>query len=162
MNKPRKSIADTGVIVEGLDNCLVKFSKCCTPVPGDPIIGFITRGYGVSVHRQDCANAKAAARQPGEDGRWIRTEWAEGEKHQYHTGIKISGRTRVGMFNDVLTSLSNMKINVTEMNARDAEDGHFDLYLTISVYDREQLEFVLGRLMRISGVSEVKRIMAGS
>ena len=66
------------------------------------------------------------------------------------------------MFNDVLTSLSNMKINVTEMNARDAEDGHFDLYLTISVYDREQLEFVLGRLMRISGVSEVKRIKAGS
>ena len=162
MTKPRKSIADTGVIVEGLDNCLVKFSKCCTPVPGDPIIGFITRGYGVSVHRQDCANAKAAARQPGEDGRWIRTEWAEGEKHQYHTGIKISGRTRVGMFNDVLTSLSNMKINVTEMNARDTEDGHFDLYLTISVYDKEQLEFVLGRLMRISGVSEVKRIMAGS
>ena len=160
--KPRKSIANSGVIVEGLDNCMVKFAKCCTPVPGDPIIGFVTRGFGVSVHRQDCANAKTSARTPGEEGRWLRTEWAEEEKHQYNTGIKIAAANRVGLLSDVLSQLSNMKINVSEMSAREVGDGHCDLYLTITVFDKGQLEFVLNRIARVSGVSEVKRIMTGS
>ena len=159
--KPRKSIANSGVIVEGLDNCMVKFAKCCTPVPGDPIIGFVTRGFGVSVHRQDCGNAKANARTPGEEGRWLRTEWAEEEKHQYNTGIKISATNRVGLLSDVLTQLSNMKINVSEMNARENGDGHCDLYLTITVFDKGQLDFVLNRIARVNGVSEVKRIVTG-
>ena len=159
--KPRKSIANTGVIVEGLDNCMVKFAKCCTPIPGDPIIGFVTRGFGVSVHRQDCINAKTNSQTPGEEGRWLRTEWAEEERHQYNTGIKVSGKTRVGLLSDVLSQLSNMKINISEMSARDAEDGHSDLYLTITVYDKGQLEFVLNRVARVSGVHEVKRIVAG-
>ena len=159
--KPRKSIANSGVIVEGLDNCMVKFAKCCTPVPGDSIIGFVTRGFGVSVHRQDCANAKASARNPGEDGRWLRTEWAEDEKHQYNTGIKIAANNRVGLLSDVLSQLSNMKINVSEMNAREDDEGRCTLYLTITVYDQGQLEFVINRLARVSGVSEVKRIVAG-
>ena len=162
IQKPRKSVANTGVIVEGLDNCLVKFSKCCTPVPGDPIIGFITRGFGVSVHRQDCANATASARNPGEEGRWIRTEWAdEEEKHIYQTGIRITAANRVGLLSDVVNQLSNMKINVSELNAREDEDGNGVLYMTISVHDKGQLEFVINRLMRVSGVSEVKRIVAG-
>ncbi len=159
-SKPKKSIANSGVIVEGLDNCLVKFAKCCTPVPGDPIIGFITRGSGVSIHRQDCANAKTSVKGSEEEGRWIRAEWAEDERHQYNTGIKVTGHSRVGLFNDVLTALSNMKINICEMNARDNEDG-CDLYLTINVTDKGQLDYVLNRLMRVSGVSEVKRIVAG-
>ena len=159
--KPRKSIANSGVIVEGLDNCMVKFAKCCTPVPGDSIIGFVTRGFGVSVHRQDCANAKASARNPGEDGRWLRTEWAEDEKHQYNTGIKIAANNRVGLLSDVLSQLSNMKINVSEMNARENGDGHCDLYLTITVFDKGQLDFVLNRIARVNGVSEVKRIVTG-
>ena len=162
IQKPRKSVANTGVIVEGLDNCLVKFSKCCTPVPGDPIIGFITRGFGVSVHRQDCANAKASARNPDEEGRWIRTEWAdEEEKRIYQTGIRITATNRVGLLSDVVNQLSNMKINVSELNAREDEDGNGILYMTISVHDKGQLEFVINRLMRVSGVSEVKRIVAG-
>ena len=159
--KPRKSIANSGVIVEGLDNCMVKFAKCCTPVPGDSIIGFVTRGFGVSVHRQDCANAKASARNPGEDGRWLRTEWAENEKHQYNTGIKISANNRVGLLSDVLSQLSNMKINVSELNAREDDEGRCSLYLTVTIFDREHLEFVINRLARVSGVSEVKRIVAG-
>ncbi len=159
--KPRKSIDNSGVVVEGLDNCLVKFAKCCCPVPGDPIIGFITRGYGVSVHRQDCANVRSAGQSIEDDGRWIRTEWAEEERHQYHTGIKVTGKTRVGMFNDVLTNLSNMKINISEMTAKDDDLGGSELYLTITVADKGQLEYVINRLMRVSGVLEVKRIVAG-
>ena len=159
--KPRKSIANSGVIVEGLDNCMVKFAKCCTPVPGDSIIGFVTRGFGVSVLRQECANAKASVRNHGEDGRWLRTEWAENEKHQYNTGIKISANNRVGLLSDVLSQLSNMKINVSELNAREDDEGRCSLYLTVTIFDREHLEFVINRLARVSGVSEVKRIVAG-
>ncbi len=158
---PQKSIAGTGVIVEGLDNCLVKFSKCCTPVPGDPIIGFVTKGYGVSVHRQDCANVRTTHQGAGESGRWLRTEWAIGEKHQYHTAIRVTGRSRVGIFNEILTQLSSMKINVSEMNARDHDNGYCDLFLTILVYDKEQLELVMHRLNNISGVTEVVRMVAG-
>ncbi len=159
--KVQKSVADTGVIVEGLDNCLVKFAKCCSPLPGDPIVGFVTRGYGVSVHRQDCANVRAARQNKPEDGRWIRTEWALNERHQYNAGIRVTAKSRVGAFSDVLGVLTNMKINVSEMNAREAEDGHSDLFLTISVFSAEQVELVLSRILRVNGVTQAKRIVAG-
>ena len=103
----------------------------------------------------------ASARNPGEDGRWLRTEWAEDEKHQYNTGIKISANNRVGLLSDVLSQLSNMKINVSELNAREDDEGRCSLYLTVTIFDREHLEFVINRLARVSGVSEVKRIVAG-
>lgn len=157
----QKSVADTGVIVEGLDNCLVKFAKCCSPLPGDSIIGFVTRGYGVSVHRQDCANVRAARQDKPEDGRWIRTEWALNERHHYNAGIRVTAKSRVGAFGDVLSVLTNMKINVSEMNAREAEDGHSDLFLTISVSSAEQMELVLSRILRVDGVIQARRIVAG-
>ncbi len=159
--RQEKSTADSGVVVEGIGNCMVKFAKCCSPVPGDPIIGFITRGYGVSVHRQDCINVRAA-RKSGEDGRWIKTEWATAEKHSYHAAIKVTAKSSVGLGGEVLMQLANMKINVSEMTARDNEDGYCDLYLTIGVTGKEQLELVIARLSRTSGVVEVKRMAAGS
>ena len=159
--RQEKSTADSGVVVEGIGNCMVKFAKCCSPVPGDPIIGFITRGYGVSVHRQDCINVRAA-RKNGEDGRWIKTEWATAEKHSYHAAIKVTAKSSVGLGGEVLMQLANMKINVSEMTARDNEDGYCDLYLTIGVTGKEQLELVIARLSRTSGVVEVKRMAAGS
>ncbi len=158
----QRSVADTGVIVEGLDNCLVKFAKCCSPLPGDPIIGFVTRGYGVSVHRQDCANVRAALQSKPDDGRWIRTEWAMNERHQYSAGIRVTTRSRVGAITDVLTVLTNMKINVSEMNAKEMDDGQCDLFLTITVSDAEQMELVLSRILRANGVIQARRIVAGS
>ena len=157
-----RSVADTGVIVEGLDNCLVKFAKCCSPLPGDPIIGFVTRGYGVSVHRQDCANVRAALQNKPDDGRWIRTEWAMNERHQYSAGIRVTTKSRVGAITDVLTVLTNMKINVSEMNAKEMDDGQCDLFLTITVSDAEQMELVLSRILRANGVIQARRIVAGS
>ncbi len=158
--KQEKSTADSGVVVEGIGNCMVKFAKCCNPVPGDPIIGFITRGYGVSVHRQDCANVRAA-KKGGEDGRWIKTDWVMGERHHYHASIKLTAKSNVGLGGEVLMQLANMKINVSEMTARDTEDGYCDFYLTIGVTSKEQLDLVITRLSRISGVSEVRRMVAG-
>ena len=160
--RAQRSVADTGVIVEGLDNCLVKFAKCCSPLPGDPIIGFVTRGYGVSVHRQDCANVRAALQNKPDDGRWIRTEWAMNERHQYSAGIRVTTKSRVGAITDVLTVLTNMKINVSEMNAKEMDDGQCDLFLTITVSDAEQMELVLSRILRANGVIQARRIVAGS
>ena len=159
--RAQRSVADTGVIVEGLDNCLVKFAKCCSPLPGDPIIGFVTRGYGVSVHRQDCANVRAALQSKPDDGRWIRTEWAMNERHQYSAGIRVTTKSRVGAITDVLTVLTNMKINVSEMNAKEMDDGQCDLFLTITVSDAEQMELVLSRILRANGVIQARRIVAG-
>ena len=157
VQKP-KAIGDTGVIVEGLDNCLVKFAKCCTPIPGDSIVGFITRGYGISVHRRDCPNVISGMKKEGESGRWINTEWDYSEKHHYQTGLRIYTQTRVGILADVITVFSNAKINVNEMNARDdTSTGQTILYLTVTVTGRNQLEFLMGRIRRCAGVVDVRR-----
>ena len=157
----RKPIADTGVIVEGVDNCMVKFAKCCTPVPGDRIIGFVTRGFGVSIHRQDCPNYVAVRDNPAEQGRWIRTEWDYSEKHQYATAVRVVAKARPGVMADVVTVFSNMKLNVTEMNARDNDEGNTVFFLTVTVSGLEQLELVMNRLRRCQGVSLVERQMTG-
>jgi len=161
VSKRKKPVANTGVIVEGIDNCMVKFAKCCMPIPGDEIIGFITRGYGVSVHRKDCLNVRHSIEEKKEDGRWIRTEWAEGEKHTYSTGLRIITKSRVGVLADVVTVFSNMKINVSELNVKDTEDGMSVFYLTVDVTGRGQLELLISRLKRSPGVSDVGRSIVG-
>ena len=100
-------------------------------------------------------------KKPGEDGRWIRTEWAVGEKHLYHTGIKVSVHSQVGAISEVLSVLTNMKIAVTEMSAKAESDGHSDVFLTITVNNREQLELVLSRIGKVRGVIRTKRLVAG-
>ncbi len=156
VQKP-KAVGDTGVIVEGLDNCLVKFAKCCTPIPGDSIVGFITRGYGISIHRTDCPNVLGSMKKEEEAGRWIRTEWDYSEKHKYQTGLRIYTQTRVGILADVITVFSNAKVNVNELSARDDTEGHSILYITVTVSGREQLEFLMNRIRRCPGVVDVKR-----
>jgi GTP pyrophosphokinase len=158
----KKAVADTGVIVEGIDNCLVKFAKCCTPIPGDAIIGFVTRGHGVSVHRGACPNAKASLTRSAADyDRWINVEWEMGEKHRYHTAIRITAKNRPGVLSNLVTVLGNMKINVNELSVRDNQDGQNIYFMTITVYDRGQLDLVMQRLRRTSAVTEVVRAMSG-
>ena len=99
-------------MVEGLTNCLVKFSKCCTPVPGDDIVGFITRGYGVSVHRADCPNA-ARPPKPDEAGRWIKVSWGSDTKESYRTALEIIAKDRINLIMDVSTALSSTKTHVS-------------------------------------------------
>jgi GTP pyrophosphokinase len=140
----------------------VKFAKCCTPIPGDPIIGFVTRGHGVSVHRGDCPNAKASLTRSAADyDRWINVEWEIGGKHRYHTAIRVTAKNRPGVLSNLVTVLGNMKINVNELSVRDNQDGQNSYFMTITVFDRSQLELVMQRLRRGSGVTEVTRAMAG-
>ena len=146
-----------GIIVEGLSNCLVKFSKCCSPVPGDDIVGFITRGYGVSVHRADCPNVLRSRDNPAEAGRWIRVSWADKTSESYHTVLQIVAKDRISLIVDVSTVLSATKTRVLSLNARSTPDGFALLDLGIEVNGRDQLKTVMNRLEQIQGVMKVTR-----
>ena len=154
-SRPRHS--ESGIIVEGLDNCMVKFAKCCTPVPGDPVVGFITRGYGVSIHRQDCPNADPARRKPEEAGRWVNVSWVEGEQAAYRTSLEISAKDRDGLALDVAMALSTQKVKVNNLSARSEPDGYAMVFLELSVKDKQELMGVINKLSQISGVFLVKR-----
>ena len=145
------------IIVEGLSNCLVKFSKCCSPVPGDDIVGFITRGYGVSVHRADCPNVLRSRDNPAEAGRWIRVSWADKTSESYHTVLQIVAKDRISLIVDVSTVLSATKTRVLSLNARSTPDGFALLDLGIEVNGRDQLKTVMNRLEQIQGVMKVTR-----
>ena len=155
----KRATSDSGVIVEGVDNCLVKFSKCCTPIPGDNIVGFVTRGYGVSIHRTECRNVAKGMENTEEYGRWVRVAWDPYTKFKFSTGIQIRAKARVGILADILQVCSVMKINVTEMNVRDSQ-GQGNYFCTLEVSDREQLENIMNRIRKVSGVIDVSRTMA--
>ena len=153
--KPRHS--QSGIIVAGLDNCMVKFSKCCTPVPGDPVVGFITRGYGVSVHRKDCPNADPARRKPEEEGRWVSVSWAESDQASYRTSLEISAKDRDGLALDVAMALSTLKAKLNNLSARSQPDGHALISIEMAVKDKSELTAVINKLSQISGVLLVQR-----
>ncbi|OUN21098.1 RelA/SpoT family protein [Flavonifractor sp. An82] len=147
----------SGIIVEGIDNCLVKFAKCCTPVPGDPVVGFITRGFGVSVHRADCPNASPEKRKPEEAGRWIKVSWATGELATYRTSLEIAAKDRDGLTLDVAMALSTMKAKTTSLSARSMPDGYATVSIVLEVKDHTELTAVINKLGQIQGVYQVKR-----
>ena len=142
--------------MEGIDNCLIKFSRCCTPVPGDSIVGFITRGYGVSVHRADCQNARPS-QVKDESGRWVSVSWAVDIKDTYQTSLQVSAKEREGLVVDVASVISNMKIPLRSLNARDLGDGYAVVNIGLEVRDLSQLDAIIGKLARVGGVIEVKR-----
>ena len=155
---PKRIKSEQGIIVEGLDNCLVKFSKCCTPVPGDEIVGFITRGYGVSVHRADCPNASEERRgQPDQAGRWIKVSWGSDTNESYPTVLEVLCKDRQGLLLDISAALSTTHTFVLGVNTRSTEDGFAVIRLEIRVKDGEQLRAVMNRLHQISGALQVSR-----
>ena len=147
----------SGIIVEGIGNCLVKFAKCCTPVPGDPVVGFITRGFGVSVHRADCPNASPERRKPEETGRWIKVAWAEGDLSNYQTSLEISAKDRDGLTLDVAMALSAAKVKTKSLSARGMPDGYANISIVLEVKNQAELTGVINKLSQIPGVYQVKR-----
>ena len=154
---PQRAKGEQGIVVEGLTNCLVKFSKCCTPVPGDDIVGFITRGYGISVHRADCPNADPARRKPEEAGRWIKVSWGGNTRESYRTTLEVVAKDRLNLIVDISTVLSSTKTHVSSMNARSTPDGFALITLDTDVSDSQQLQTVMRRIEQISGVMRVTR-----
>ena len=149
--------SESGIVVAGLDNCLVKFAKCCTPVPGDPVVGFITRGFGVSVHRADCPNADPANRKPEEAGRWVSVSWVDGKLDGYSTSLEISAKDRDGLTLDVAMALSALKVRTTSLSARGQPDGYAVVDLVLTVKDKDELNAVINKLGQIQGVFLVQR-----
>ena len=155
---PKRTKSEQGIIVEGLDNCLVKFSKCCTPVPGDDIIGFITRGYGVSVHRADCPNASEEKRhQPGQEGRWIKVSWGKGANESYPTVLEAVCKDRMNLILDISAALSSTNTFVSGLNSRSTEDEFAIIRLEIRVKDENHLKTLMNKLNQISGVLKITR-----
>ena len=153
--KPQKAVH--GVLVEGLDNFLIKFSKCCTSVPGDDIVGFITRGAGVSIHRTDCGNYLKQRLQTGADGRWINVTWADVITDLYPTTLRISASDRGGLIMDMATALNALNAKVRSLNARDVGRGVCTANVTVEVKNLEELRVIINKLSSIRGVTEVRR-----
>ena len=149
-----------GVIVEGIDNCLVKLSKCCAPLPGDDIIGFITRGHGVSVHKRDCVNVPVNIANSPEPDRWIKSYWAasEIERSSFTASLQITALDRDGLLADVTNVLFNMHVNLHAVNARAVKGGNCLISVTVATAGLEHLKSIIERLSKLSGVYTVERV----
>ena len=145
-----------GVLVEGLDNCLIKFSRCCTPIPGDDIVGYITRGQGVSIHRTDCANYARREFKPEDIGRWINVSWADEIKESYATAITVVSRERNGLIMDIASIFNTLNTKVRTINARDTGDKSI-INITLETSGIDELRAVVNRISALPGVVEVKR-----
>jgi len=146
-----------GVIVEGLDNCLVKMSRCCNPVPGDKITGFITRGFGVSVHKSDCPNVVQNRDSEEYAGRWVNVYWAENVSAPFKASLQILSADRYGLLADISSALAAMHVMIHSVNARELKDGDAAINITVDVTSTEHLQNVISRLGKISGVQRVSR-----
>lgn len=158
--KPRKVSGHnhSGVLVKGESGLLVRLSKCCSPVPGDPIIGFVTRGRGVSVHRADCPNVRL-----DEDvDRLIDVEWDYGMSESFEVNMEISAYDRTGMIADIMAALAEMKISITSINAKVSETKSVTIHVGISIKDLAQFEFVATKIRRLKDVYKVQRFTGGS
>lgn len=156
---PKKKITKSteGIIVEGIDNCLIKFSKCCNPLPGDNIIGFITRGHGVSIHTRECPNVPRNISQANEPERWINAYWDKSAKNEYRATLLITCISRVGMLADLTVELAGIHVMISNVIAKDTADGRCDVYMTITVNGAEHLHNVINKLNKINGVLHVER-----
>ena len=154
--KERK--AQSGVIVEGLDGCLVKFARCCNPLPGDEIVGFITRGFGVSIHKRDCVNVVNSINEEEQKARWVRAEWADNVRGSvFKSTLEIYAADRSDLLADVSIAIANMRIPLHSLSAREAKDHHVVIQITLGITHLEQLNNIISTFQRISGVISVER-----
>ena len=153
-NKGRHAV--NGVIVEDIDSCMIKFSKCCTPVPGDAIVGFITKGFGVSVHRADCPNA-AHRDDPAQAARWVRVRWANVDEQPFDTTLELDCITRDGLLLDVATVMTTARIRVKELSGKDLPGGRSVFTVRFEVKNVQELDMVRNRLLNIRDVVGSRR-----
>ena len=147
-----------GVVIEGIENCLVKLSKCCAPLPGDKIIGFITRGHGVSVHKKDCVNVPKDFKTIPEPERWINAYWVDSGQTNFTSAIQISAVDRDGLLAEVTNVLFNMRVGLHAVNARAVKGGNCAITVTVSAASVEHLRSIIARLNKLEGVFMVERI----
>lgn len=146
-----------GVIIENMDNCLVKFSRCCNPVPGDDIIGFITRGYGVSIHQRHCVNVPKDIEHCAEPERWVAVEWEDSIREEFKAELRIEATDRIELLADVTSQLAAMHVMIYGMQARETRDGKAEMLMTVGVNGVVHLQEVMTRLKRIRGITFIER-----
>ena len=146
-----------GVIVQGIDNCLVRFAKCCNPLPGDEIIGFVTRGYGVSVHKRDCTNVTGQINDPMNGERWINVIWAASPSASYEASLDIIAEDRTALIADITTMLASNHISIREINTHILKNGNANVMLTVEISGMEQLKNLMQKLSKIPGIISVER-----
>ena len=146
--------SNNGVIVKGIDNCLVKLSKCCNPLPGDEIIGYITRGRGVSVHRKDCVNIKDLFK---EENRIIDVAWEKEQQAFYDVNLTVLANDRLGLLADIMNVLSNTKANLVEINGKTGKNRIALIDITIEIKNLDELNNILKSIRKVDSVYEVKR-----
>lgn len=156
-SQKKRTKSQEGVVIEGIDNCLIKLSKCCSPVPGDKIIGFITRGHGVSIHKRDCTNVPKVIELADEPDRWIPAGWDSSVKEDFTATVSMTCLDRVGLMADVSKMIADMRVMIYGINTKSKKDGRASLELTIGVNGIEHLNGVMAKLRKINGVLDVER-----
>ena len=155
--KQTKTVSSEGVVVEGVDNVLIKLSRCCNPIPGDEIIGFITRGHGISVHKRDCTNVPRVIAEAAEPERWMPVYWAESEKRDFMASLLLTCLSGGGAMNEIFNTLNAMHVAVGSINTRSTKDGRMLVNLSISANSVEHLKSIMGKLKKTRGVTNVER-----
>lgn len=157
--KPQRTKNSSGVIVDGIDDCVIKFAQCCNPLPGDEIIGFITRGHGISIHKCDCVNYQTQKDKPDSAPRWVHVKWAETKENNgyFKTTLDIIAVDRIGLLADVSSALAMINIYIHESASRELKNGNAILSVTLSVAGMEQLNSVIAKIKKIKNVISVER-----
>ncbi len=155
--KPRRKTTSGGVVVEGIENCQVKFAHCCNPLPQDDIIGFVTRGFGVSIHKRDCPNIVHSLSDSQNDGRWLNAHWSDTVNNSFQSMLEIVSDDRQGLLADVSITIANMHIPIRSLTAREAKNESAVIQVTIEINDLSQLNTAINTLKKIDGVISVSR-----
>ena len=155
--KPNHSPSKSGIIVKGIDDMAVRFSRCCTPVPGDEIVGFITRGRGISIHRTDCVNVVGMS--DSDRARLIEAEWQTNNTGDelYPTEIAVYANHRVGVLNDLTKIFLEMNINITSVSTRTTKKGIATINLCFNITGIEQLNKVIAKIRNLDSIIDIER-----
>ena len=155
--KTHQTKSSDGVVVEGIDNCLINMAKCCSPLPGEPIIGFITRGHGLTVHRRDCKNVPVDIANSPEPERWISAHWDSKVKVEARSSLDVYAIDRDGVVLDITTTIVNAHVKLHTINARPINDGNCITSMSITVNNKEHLDAIIRLLSKIDGVYLIER-----
>ncbi|MBO7303323.1 MAG: bifunctional (p)ppGpp synthetase/guanosine-3',5'-bis(diphosphate) 3'-pyrophosphohydrolase, partial [Clostridia bacterium] len=158
----KKGKANGGVVVDGLDGCLVKFAKCCAPLPGDGIVGFITRGHGVSVHNAECKNIAASRSNPEHESRlvnvhWLDTKATSNELYEAQLGIMIFDRS--GILSEILAALTDMKVQLLQINTNNLSESEILINIKVRCKNVDHYRSIVSRLRSVEGVQDIRRGM---
>lgn len=157
VNNTSVSRNNAGIIVEGIDNCLIKFSRCCNPLPGDEIIGFITRGHGVSIHKRDCSNVPKCIPLASEPERWIKVRWDKDVKEKFKSTLCLECIDRIALIADLTSQLAGMHVMINSLNTRQLKTGKCLITLTLTIDGVQHLNSVINRLQKIDGIFDIRR-----